>query len=133
MNRVALLGVIASPIRVQDFGSGDTARTKATFVCAVHRRRPPAPPEWIRVETWGPQAQNLVRFNAKGSKVAIDGHLRGSFWNPDGSERGGQLRLAVVADAITYLSPPRAPGGEPAATPPAASAADPAVPPRVRR
>ena len=118
MNHLELIGTIASAIRLQEFGAGDQARTKASFVCAVHRRRRPAPPDWIRVETWGPQATNLVRFNGKGSRVAVAGHLRGTFYNPDGSDRGGQLRLAVVADTITFLSPPRV-ADEPAAAVPA--------------
>ena len=122
MNQIHLLGTIASDIRLQTFGTGDAARTRASFVCAVHRRRRPAPPDWIRVEAWGPQATNLVRFNGRGSRVAVTGYLRGTFYNPDGSERGGQLRLAVVADTITYCSPPRAAADEPAAAEPASPA-----------
>lgn len=34
----------------------------------------------------------------------MSGRLRGQFYSADGKERGGQLRLVVVADEITYLS-----------------------------
>jgi single-strand DNA-binding protein len=110
MNTVQLVGVIASEIRLQEFASssGGEAKTKASFLVAV--RRPPrdSEPDWLRVETWGRQAQNLVRFNGKGSRIAIRGRLRGRFYNPDGGDRGGQLRTVVVADEIVYLQGRRA-------------------------
>lgn len=109
MNHVELLGVVASEVRVQEFipAGKPEPQVKASFLCAVRRRDRTQEPDWVRVETWGVQARNLVRFNGKGSRVAVTGRLRGTFYNPDGKERGGQLRLVVVADQITYLSPPR--------------------------
>ncbi|MDA8331884.1 MAG: single-stranded DNA-binding protein [Candidatus Dormibacteraeota bacterium] len=112
MNHVELIGVVASEVRVQEFiaaGKPDP-QVKASFLCAVRRRDRTQEPDWVRVETWGVQARNLVRFNGKGSRVAVTGRLRGTFYNPDGKERGGQLRLVVAADQITYLSPPRKEG-----------------------
>ena len=112
MNHVQLVGTVALQVRLDEFGTGtDSPRTKATFLCAVRRRNKSQEPDWIRVETWGVQAQNLVRFNGKGSRVAIAGHLRGNFYNPEGKERGGELRLSVVAESITYLSAPKAQDG----------------------
>ena len=112
MNHVELLGVVASEVRVQEFiaAGKPEPQVKASFLCAVRRRDRTQEPDWVRVETWGVQARNLVRFNGKGSRVAVTGRLRGTFYNPDGKERGGQLRLVVVADQITYLSPPRKEG-----------------------
>ena len=113
MNHVELLGVVASDVRVQEFiaAGKPEPQVKASFLCAVRRWDRTQEPDWVRVETWGVQARNLVRFNGKGSRVAVTGRLRGTFYNPDGKERGGQLRLVVVADQITYLSPPRKEGG----------------------
>ena len=109
MNHVELIGVVASEVRVQEFLSAGKPepQVKASFLCAVRRRDRTQEPDWVRVETWGIQARNLVRFNGKGSRVAVTGRLRGTFYNPEGKERGGQLRLVVVADQITYLSPPK--------------------------
>ena len=116
MNHVQLIGVVASPVQVQEYpAAAKGPQTKATFLCAVRRRDRSAEPDWIRVETWGVQARNLVRFNGKGSRVAVTGRLRGTFYNPDGQARGGQLRLAVAAESITYLSAPKPP--EPAEPP----------------
>lgn len=36
----------------------------------------------------------------------MKGRIRGEFYNPDGGDRGGQLRTVVVAEEIVYLTPP---------------------------
>ena len=112
MNTVQLVGKIATDIQLQQFGQAgrDTAKTKATFLLAVGRPVRNAEPDWVRVETWGKQAQNLVRFNGKGSRIAVSGRLRGQFYNPDGGDRGGQLRLIVVAEQIQFLGAPKTDG-----------------------
>jgi single-strand DNA-binding protein len=112
MNTVHLVGKIATDIRFQEFptsGSGE-GRAKASFLMAVRRavRRSESKsePDWIRVETWGTQARNLIKFNQKGSRIGVTGRIRGQFYNPDGGDRGGQLRSAVVAEEIVYLTAP---------------------------
>jgi single-stranded DNA-binding protein len=115
MNTVHLVGKVASDIRFQEFpaAGGGEARAKASFLMAVRRsvaRRDGVKrePDWIRVETWGVQARNLVKFNEKGSRIAVTGRIRGQFYNPDGGDRGGQLRSVVVAEEIVYLTSPPA-------------------------
>lgn len=104
MNGVHLVGRIASAINVEQISTRLGLRPRASFLVAVRRPvRSAGEPEWIRVETWGLQADNLVKYCAKGHLVAIDGHLRGHFSSPDDRTRGGRLRLVVVADAVTYL------------------------------
>lgn len=108
MNAVHLVGKIATDIRLQDFTRSDgEIKTKASFIIAVPRRVKDGPPDWIRIEAWGGQARNLPRFNRKGSRIAVDGRVRGEFFNRDGGTRGGELRLVVVAEGITYLTPPK--------------------------
>ena len=130
MNTVQLVGKIATDIRLDQFGQAgtDTAKTKASFLLAVGRPVRNADPDWIRVETWGRQAQNLVRFNGKGSRIAVSGRLRGQFYNPDGGDRGGQLRNIVVAEEIQFLGAPKVDG-----TASAATVAAPAEPARTSR
>jgi len=60
----------------------------------------------VRVETWGVQADNVVRYCGKGRMIAVEGHLHGRFLTADGDTRGGRLRLVVVAERITYLERP---------------------------
>ena len=119
MNRVQLVGKIATDIRLQEFGEGGsgTGKTKATFLLAVGRPVRNAEPDWVRVETWGKQAYNLARFNGKGSRIAVSGRLRGQFYNPDGGDRGGQLRTVVVAEEIQFLGAPKVEGSGAAAAP----------------
>lgn len=104
MNTVHIIGKIASEIQVKDFPGPDGPRIKASFLLAVPRPVKDGEPDWVRVESWGKQATNLIRFNGKGSRIAVTGHLRSRFYNPDGSNRGGQLRSAVVANEIVYLT-----------------------------
>jgi len=113
MNTVHLVGKVASDIRFQEFSAsaGGDPRAKASFLIAVRRavaRRTDSArkADMIRVETWGSQARNLVKFNEKGSRIAVTGRIRGEFYNPDGGDRGGQLRTVVVAEEIVYLTPP---------------------------
>lgn len=115
MNRVELLGIVATDIRLQEFAAkdGGEPHTKATFLLAVQRPIKDAPPDWVDIETWGRLARSLVRFNTKGSRVLVGGRIRGDFYNPDGGERGGDLRSAVVAETIAYLSPPKTGTEEP--------------------
>ena len=108
MNRVEILGTIATDIRLQEFPARDgEPRAKASFLVAVRRPGKDQAPDWVRVETWGRLARNLVRFNGKGSRVLVGGRLRGEFYNRDGGERGGELRSAVVAETIAFLSQPK--------------------------
>jgi single-stranded DNA-binding protein len=110
INNFNLEGTIGSEIRTEEFQSksGDgTKKVRATFILANRRRGREGEPEWLRIETWGKQAENLIRFNGKGSKVTVVGHLSGQFYNPDGGSRGGQLRQKLVADSISYNSAPR--------------------------
>jgi single-strand DNA-binding protein len=121
MNTVHLVGKVASDIKLQEFGAsgGGDARAKASFLIAVRRavaRRTDGArkADMIRVETWGTQARNLVKFNEKGSRIAVTGRIRGEFYNPDGGDRGGQLRTVVVAEEIVYLTPPATDDAAPA-------------------
>ena len=104
MNTVQLVGRIATEIRLQEFtkGSGGTLY-KASFLLAVSPPVKGAQPDFVQVETWGVTAQNLCRFNSKGSRISVKGRLRGQFWNPDGGTRGGKLRQVVVAQQIEFL------------------------------
>ena len=125
MNTVQLVGRIATEIRLQEFhkGSGGTLY-KASFLLAVSPPVKGGQPDFVQVETWGVTAQNLVRFNGKGSRISVKGRVRGQFWNKDGGTRGGKLRQVVVAQQIEFLGAPKgqagaAAGGDAAATEPA--------------
>ena len=92
-----------SAIRLQEITSSGGPRTKASFLLAVPGPRKDADADFIRVETWGKQAENLVKYNGKGSRVAVTGYIRSRFFNRDGGKTGGELRSAVVAQRVEYL------------------------------
>lgn len=110
MNTVQIVGRIASQVRYGQIPVGDTMRAHASFLLAIRRpvsksRSSTDEPEWIPVDVWGAQADRLVQYNGKGSRIGIKGRLRGRFLNEAGTERGSKLWISVVADEITYLSP----------------------------
>ena len=111
MNTVQMVGRIASEIRLQEFAaSAGGVKHKASFLLAISPPMKGAEPDWVQVETWGKTAQNLVRFNGKGSRISLKGRVRGRFWNPDGGSRGGKLRQVIIAEQIEFLGAPKAQG-----------------------
>lgn len=86
-------------------------------------------PSFVDVAVWGAQAESCCAHLAKGSGVAVDGHLRQEQWQAkDGTPRSA---LKIVAERVQFLSAPASVAAEkpqPAAAPSAqaAQAAQPA-------
>lgn len=57
-------------------------------------------PNYIDCAVFGARAESLSRMLAKGSKVAVEGHLRYSSWEMDGQRR---RKLEVVAEEIELM------------------------------
>lgn len=57
-------------------------------------------PNYIDCAVFGARAESLSRMLAKGSKVAVEGHLRYSSWERDGQRR---RKLEVVAEEIELM------------------------------
>lgn len=57
-------------------------------------------PNYIDCAVFGARAESLSRMLAKGSKVAVEGHLRYSSWERDGQRR---KKLEVVAEEIELM------------------------------
>ena len=59
-------------------------------------------PNYIDCIVWGNRAPSLAQYLSKGTKVAIDGHLRQSSWTAqDGTKRS---KVEVVVDEIEFMS-----------------------------
>lgn len=135
LNKVFLIGNLTRDPELRYIPSG-TAVT--TFTVATNRAYTMASGEkreetcFVRVVTWGRQAELCGEYLSKGSPVFVEGRLQSRSWEaPDGQKRS---MIEVVAQNVQFLGKvPRAAEemagaekGEPAA---AAAAAESAPPP----
>ena len=110
MNAVHLVGNISTDVELREFPArdGGEPKVRVTFVLAADRPVTDGGADFIRVVAWDVQARNLVRFNGKGSRVGIDGHIRGEYYEPPATGKGPkpprELRTHVVAERFEYLS-----------------------------
>lgn len=58
-------------------------------------------PNFFDVATFGPQAENVAKYMAKGSQVVIDGRLEWSDWIDDNDEPRQGVR--IVADSVQFV------------------------------
>lgn len=100
MNVVTLIGNLASDVDLREVGDD---RKVASFLLAVDRRGQDAGADFVRVATWGKQAETCARYLGKGRRVAVDGRLRSHTWEEaDGKRRRS---VEVIANHVQFLSP----------------------------
>lgn len=115
MNAVHMVGNIAGEIEFREFPARDGGEDKcrATFLFAADRPRTDGGADFVNVVVWGVQARNMIRFNCKGSRIGLDGHIRGEFYEPPAIGKGPkpprELRVEIVAERVEYLSAKREP------------------------
>lgn len=64
-------------------------------------------PNFVNCVMFGTRAEAVSRYLAKGSKIAIEGHLHYSAWERDGQKRS---KLEVIVDQIEFMSRGQQPG-----------------------
>lgn len=57
--------------------------------------------DWFQVIIWRKLAENLVKYQGKGSKIAVQGRLQSRTYETD---TGTRYIVEVVADNVEYLS-----------------------------
>lgn len=100
MNRVILIGRISSDIKLR---TTQTNLQVATFSIAINRpinKNNESVADFINCQIWGIQASNLIQYQKKGSKIAIDGSIRVNNWQDD---KGKHSMTYVLCDRIEYL------------------------------
>jgi single-stranded DNA-binding protein len=113
MNAVHLVGNIATDVELKEFAArdGGEPKVRAGFILAADRPVTDGGADFIRVVVWDIQARNLVRFNGKGSRIGIDGHIRSEWYEPLAAGKGPkppkELRTEVVGERVEYLSAKR--------------------------
>jgi single-strand DNA-binding protein len=113
MNRVQLIGNLGRAVELRELGGGKVVG-KTILAVSRMRKGERAGTDWIPITLWDRQAQSAAKYLGRGSRVAIEGRLHGDFVPVKGGEgeaKRSQLRLEVVVDRITYLTPPKR-GGE---------------------
>ena len=98
MNKVNLIGRLTKDpdLRYTQAGKG-----VASFTLAVNRFKKDDGTDFIKCTCWGTTAENLVKYQGKGSQIAVSGRIRtGSYNDKDGKK---VYTTEVVAEEIEYL------------------------------
>jgi len=75
-------------------------------------------PNFIDCTMFGPRAEKIAQYLAKGAKATVEGKLRWSQWEKDGQKRS---KVEVIVEEIEFLSRSEAASSEnPSAYPPQA-------------
>ena len=105
INRVILTGNLTRDVELKSTASGTSVMK---FGIAVNDRVKNGKtgewedyPNFIDCTMFGKRAESLERYISKGSKVAIEGHLRWSQWEKDGQKRS---KIEVIVDEIELMS-----------------------------
>lgn len=100
MNNVALVGNLASDPKL-----GEANGTVVNFRLAVNRRRVRASGEedeeeradFIDVECWGSQAENISASLKRGDRAIVAGQLKQDQWTNEEGNRRSRLRIRATA------------------------------------
>lgn len=97
MNKIFLIGRITKELELRSTKSG---KSVCEFTIAVNRDKENA--DFINCVVWNEQAENLVKYQNKGSLISVMGELRNETYDkPDGT-RG--YKTYVLVNVIEYLS-----------------------------
>lgn len=101
MNRVILTGRITNKPELR---TNEGGTSKCQFSLAVHRpmaKEGSQDVDFISVTVWNKQAENLCRYQDKGSLIAVEGELRNDRYTD--SEGNDRTFSNVLANRIEYL------------------------------
>ena len=102
MNNVTLTGRIAGELELKKTNSGHSV---CTFTLAVKRWGNDDEADFIRVQVWNKQAENLCQYQKKGNRVGVVGRINTREWDrPDGTKG---YATEVVANEVEFLTTKR--------------------------
>ncbi len=106
MNSVVLVGRLTKDPVLRY--TPDNNRAVADFTIAVDRAFKRDETDFIRIVTWGKQAENVANYLKKGSRCAVQGSIQtGSYVDKNGMTR---YTTDIVANQVEFLE--RARSGE---------------------
>ena len=97
MNSIVLIGRITKDLEIK---YTESQKAVCNFSLAVNRIGQEQA-DFINVAVWGQQAENLHKYQSKGSLIAVNGSLRVDNYEVDGQKR---YNTYVLANNIEYLS-----------------------------
>ena len=98
MNQVILIGRLTKDVEVR---SGNNGKKYAKVSIAVDRQGKAEETDFPRVTIFGNQAENLAKYQGKGSLIAIEGHITTGNYEKDGQK---VFTSDIIADRIEFLS-----------------------------
>jgi single-strand DNA-binding protein len=101
MNRVSLIGNLATDVELRDVGED---KKVASFLLAVGRGGRDAGADFVGVSAWDRQAELCAEYLSKGRQIGVDGYLRSRTWEDEGRRR---RVVEVVAQRVEFLGGPR--------------------------
>ena len=97
MNSIVLIGRITKDLELR---TTESQKAVCNFTLAVNRIGGEQA-DFINVAVWGQQAENLHKYQSKGSLIAVSGALRVDNYEVDGQKR---YNTYVLANNVEYLS-----------------------------
>ena len=97
MNTIALTGRITKELELKETTTG---KKVSEFSLAVNRVGQEQA-DFINCQVWGTQAENLAKYQGKGSLVGVVGSLRTDTYEVEGTKR---YKTYVLVSNVEYLS-----------------------------
>lgn len=108
MNKVILIGRLTKDTELSQVGSAGTSMTK--FCLAVTRPFKKDETDFINCIAFGKTAENIDRFFAKGSPIAVTGRIQtGSYEANDGTKR---YTTDVIVESFEFIAGNNSPKNE---------------------
>lgn len=98
MNQVTLIGRLTKDVEVKQ---GNNGKSYAKVSLAIDRPGKDKETDFPRVTIFGTQAENLAKYQGKGSLIAIEGHITTGNYKKDGETI---YTTDIVADRVEFLS-----------------------------
>ena len=102
MNSVNITGRITHDLELRRVENVQEPFNVVEFTIAVDRQNGKDEADFIRCKVSGKQADNLVQYQGKGSKVGVSGRLRQESWE-DKETSKQQSKTLVSCGSIEYL------------------------------
>ena len=105
VNKVFILGNLTRDPELRYIPSGQAVTSFSVAVNRTYNARSgerKTETDFLRVVTWGKQAENCNQYLRKGSSVFVEGRLQGRSWQAqDGTKR---TTMEIVAQNVQFLS-----------------------------